>query len=221
MCGRFALFSPAETIAEQFGLAAPPPLVARFNIAPSQPILAIRAGHDGRPQATFLQWGLIPSWDKTLRLGSGMINARAETAADKPSFRGPFRYRRCLVPADGFYEWQKVNGRKQPYFIGRQDERPLAIAALWELWQGADGSELETCALLTTAANELMHPIHERMPVLLDSEDYGLWLDTAVQKPDQLQHLLHPYPDELLRAYPVTTHVNNVRHDDPDCVQPL
>jgi putative SOS response-associated peptidase YedK len=204
MCGRFALFSSAETVAAQFGLVEPPPLAARRNIAPTQPVLAIRAGAspDGRPQATFLYWGLIPAWDKELRLGRGLINARAETAADKPSFRGPLRYRRCIVPADGFYEWVKADGRKQPYFISRQDERPLAIAAIWEHWQGADGSEIESCALLTTAANDFMRPLHERMPVLLDEADYGLWLDTAVQKPNQIQHLLHPYTRDDLRAAP-------------------
>jgi putative SOS response-associated peptidase YedK len=212
MCGRFALFSPAEIVADQFGLAAPPPLAARRNIAPTQPILAIRADEgsgrhsDGRQtvgrQAAFLYWGLIPAWDKSLRLGRGLINARAETAADKPSFRGPLRYRRCLVPADGFYEWVKVDGRKQPYFISRQDGRPLAIAAIWEHWQGADGSEIESCALLTSAANDLMRPLHERMPVLLNEADYDLWLDTAVQTPAPIQHLLRPYTQDDLRAEP-------------------
>jgi putative SOS response-associated peptidase YedK len=219
MCGRFALFSPAETIAEQFDLAAPPPLAARYNIAPTQPVLAIRAGGNGQPQAAFFQWGLIPAWDKELRMAGKLINARSETAAEKPSFRAALRYRRCIIPADGFYEWQKVNGRKQPHFIGRRDERPLAIAAIWEHWQGADGSEFETCALLTTSANALMRPLHERMPVLLEPEDYGLWLDTAVQKSDQIQHLLRPYPADLMRAYPVSTHVNNARNDDPRCIE--
>jgi putative SOS response-associated peptidase YedK len=219
MCGRFALFSPAEVVAGEFGLDAPPPLAARYNIAPTQPVLAIRQGADGRPQSTFFQWGLIPGWDKELRMAGKLINARSETAAEKPSFRAALRYRRCIIPADGFYEWQKMNGRKQPYFIRHRDERPLAIAAIWEHWQGADGSEFETCALLTTSANELMRPLHERMPVLLEPEDYGLWLDTAVQKSDQIQHLLRPCPADLMRAYPVSTHVNNVRNDDPRCIE--
>lgn len=226
MCGRFALISSGESVAETFDLNQTPPLAPRYNIAPTQPIAAVRlstkstAEQPIRELALF-HWGLIPSWAKDPSMASRLINARSETAAEKPSFRAAYKYRRCLVPADGFYEWQKVNGQKQPHFIRLKEDGPFAIAGLWEHWQSADGSEIESCTLLTTAANEFVRPLHDRMPVIIAPEDYGLWLDTAVQKPDPLQHLLRPYPAEAMTAYPVAQLVNNPRNDMAACITPL
>ena len=149
------------------------------------------------PQRQFvlLHWGLVPSWAKDPAIGNRMINARAETVADKPSFRRALRRRRCLIVADGFYEWQKVGKRRQPMFIHMRDDRPLAFAGLWEAWEGADHSALESCTILTTAANDLVRPIHDRMPVIVAPEDYGRWLDPAVQKPEPILPLLRPLPE--------------------------
>jgi putative SOS response-associated peptidase YedK len=225
MCGRFALITPGEEIAETFQLAETPALAPRYNIAPTQPVAAVRIAphspHDQqRRELALLHWGLIPTWAKDPSIGARLINARSETAAEKPSFRSAFKYRRCLVPADGFYEWQKVDGQKQPYFIRLHEEGPLAIAGLWEHWQSPDGSEIESVTLLTTAANDMVRPLHDRMPVIIAPADYALWLDTAVQKPDQIQRLLRPYPGAML-AYPVNPLVNNPRNDTAACLQPL
>jgi putative SOS response-associated peptidase YedK len=222
MCGRFTLIAPGESVAELFQLPEVPPLQPRFNIAPTQPVAAVRVSpKSGLRELTHFHWGLIPRWAKDPAIGSRMINARSETAAEKPSFRTAFKYRRCLVPADGFYEWQKLNGRKQPGRIQIQDGGVFAIAGLWEHWIGNDGSEIESCTLLTTEPNETLRPIHNRMPVILPPEDFDLWLDPAVQKADQIQSLLHPYDAGSMNHYPVSTHVNNPRNDDPLCIEPL
>jgi putative SOS response-associated peptidase YedK len=222
MCGRFTLIAPGESVAELFQLPEVPPLQPRFNIAPTQPVAAVRVSpKSGLRELTHFHWGLIPRWAKDPAIGSRMINARSETAAEKPSFRTAFKYRRCLVPADGFYEWQKLNGRKQPVRIQIQDGGVFAIAGLWEHWIGNDGSEIESCTLLTTEPNETLRPIHNRMPVILPPEDFDLWLDPAVQKADQIQSLLHPYDAGSMNHYPVSTHVNNPRNDDPLCIEPL
>jgi putative SOS response-associated peptidase YedK len=223
MCGRFALIDSGEAIAETFELSEVPPLAPRYNIAPTQPVAAVRiAPHQGQGgqqrELAMLYWGLIPSWAKDPTMGSRLINARSETAAEKPSFRAAYKYRRCLVPASGFYEWQKVNGQKQPYFIHLQQEGPFAIAGLWEHWQGADGSEIESVTLLTTRANALVQPVHDRMPVIIAAADYSLWLDTAVQHAGELQHLLGPYPAEEMAAYPVSMMVNNPRNEGEECL---
>lgn len=225
MCGRFALISDTEALAEQFGVspasaAALPPAVARYNIAPTQPVLAIRHNADQQPEFTFFRWGLIPSWAKDVSIGNRMINARAETVTEKPSFRTAFKRRRCLIPADGFYEWQRTNGSKQPMYIHAADERPFALAGLWEVWRSPDGDAIQSCTILTTSPNDFMAPIHNRMPVIIEPEDYEMWLDPGPQ-PDQAQHLLRPYPAEKMAAYPVSTIVNNPRHDAPDCIAPL
>ena len=193
----------------------------RYNIAPTQPVAAVRASMaSGRRELTYFHWGLIPSWAKDLKMGARLINARAETAAEKPSFRAALKYRRCLVPADGFYEWQKTNGKKQPVYIKMADGRPFAFAGLWEHWQGADGSEIESCTLLTTSPNELLRSVHDRMPVILHPDDYDLWLDTKMQTADRLQPLLQPYPAEEMTFYPVSTLVNTPQIDDPRLVEP-
>jgi putative SOS response-associated peptidase YedK len=150
-----------------------------------------------------------------------MINARSETAAEKPSFRTAFKYRRCLIPADGFYEWQKINGGKQPVRIHMKDERPFAIAGLWEHWQSPDGSEIESCTLLTTTPNSLLKSVHNRMPVILAPEDYELWLDPYAQHPGEVQPLLRAFSPEAMTFYQVSTHVNNPRNEDPECILPL
>lgn len=227
MCGRFALMTPAEQLAMQFGLpetavATLPPSVPRYNIAPTQPVVAIRLAEDGQRELTFFHWGLIPSWAKDIKIGSRMINARSETVTEKPSFRTAFKRRRCLIPADGFYEWQKQANGKQPMFIrpAESEERPFALAGLWEVWRDPDGSALQSCTILTTTPNELMAPIHDRMPVIVEPEDFDLWLNPEPD-PEQGLHLLRPYPAEKMTAYPVSTVVNNPRNETPDCIQPI
>lgn len=167
-----------------------------------------------------LHWGLIPSWSKDPEIGSRMINARAETLHEKPSFRAAFRRRRCLIPADGFYEWQRLERKKQPYYFCRNDHQPFAFAGLWEHWESADG-EIESCTIVTTAANDLLKSIHDRMPVILQPEDYDLWLDPQVQETDRLQHLLFPDEDSPFIRYPVSTKVNRPQNDDPDCIEAI
>jgi putative SOS response-associated peptidase YedK len=221
MCGRFALFATGEEIAGQFGVEVSHELYPRFNIAPTQPVAAVRlAAATGARELTYFRWGLIPSWAKDPNIGSRMINARSESAAEKPSFRAAFKRRRCLIPASGFYEWQQLGDRKQPIFIHAGDESLLGLAGLWELWQSSDGSAVETCTILTTEPNELMAPIHNRMPVIIAAEDYSMWLDPGPQPQDAL-HLMRPYPAGEMEAYPVSTAVNNPRNDAAACVEPL
>jgi putative SOS response-associated peptidase YedK len=230
MCGRFTLTQSATAIADRFELDDLPFLAPRYNIAPTQPVAVIRVGSGrqqlaGDRQFTHLVWGLIPAWAKDPMMGAKLINARAETLAEKPSFRSAFKYRRCLIPTDGFYEWQRVEKKKQPYLFGLADRQPFAFAGLWEHWQSADGSEIESCTIITTEANSLMRSIHDRMPVILQPQDYQQWLDPAVQKVDQLRSLLRPYEPtsdlKTLTAHPVSVKVNNPRHDSPDCIEPI
>lgn len=222
MCGRFALLAPGEVIAATFELdTAPEPLAARYNIAPTQPVLAVRQSSEGHGrEAALFRWGLIPSWAKDIRMGARMINARSETVAEKPSFRAAFKRRRCLIPASGFYEWQKLGNKKQPVYIHPQGEELFAFAGLWETWQGADGSYLETCTVLTTTPNELMAPIHNRMPVIVEPADFDTWL---YPQPDPSigLHLLRPYAAEKMAHYPVSTTVNSPRNETPECIAPL
>lgn len=222
MCGRFALLTPGEEIAAMFDLdSAPAGIVARYNIAPTQPVATVRLQPGtGRRELTYCHWGLIPSWAKDHSLAARMINARAETAAEKPAFRAAYKYRRCLIPASGFYEWQPQNGAKQPLYIHPAGGQLLALAGLWEHWQSPDGSEIDSCTILTTGPNAFMHPIHNRMPVIVDPADFELWLRTDGQRLDQLQHLLRPAPDELLTAHPVSTYVNSPRNEGPQCIAP-
>lgn len=221
MCGRFTLTVDGEQLAEQLNLPVVPEIAPRYNIAPTQPVAAVRASMaSGQPELTYFHWGLIPSWSKDPKGGARMINARAETVAEKPAFRAALKYRRCLVPADGFYEWQKTNGKKQPIYIKMADGRPFAFAGLWEHWQSPDGSEIESCTLLTTGPNELISAIHDRMPVILHPDDYDLWLDPKMQTADRLQPLLRAYPAAEMTLYPVSTLVNTPQIDDPRCVEP-
>lgn len=223
MCGRYTLkTTPAAVMADQFHFEELSDLTPRYNIAPSQAVVSVRmnSGSTSR-EGVMLKWGLIPSWAKDPAMGMKLINARAETVAEKPSFRKAFRQRRCLVLADGFYEWQKEGQTKQPYYIRMKDERPFAFAGLWEHWTDAEGNVLETCALLTTEPNEIMTPIHHRMPVILNPNAYDLWLDPTLHDVSRLTTLLQSYPAEEMMANPVSRLVNNARFDDPRCIEPL
>ena len=222
MCGRFTQTASPAVIVQQFGVAIPPLFTARYNIAPSQPVAAIRIelGTTTR-QLVLLRWGLIPSWAKDSKIGHQCINAKAETVAEKPSFRAAFKTRRCLVIATGFYEWQVQGLRKQPMWIGLKSQRLFAFAGLWEQWHPPEGADIESCTILTTEPNELLRPIHNRMPVILAPSTYDQWLDPSFHEAESLKSLLRPYPSEELTAYPVSTLVNNPRHDAPDCLEPI
>ena len=222
MCGRFTLSTPAQTLADLFEVAKVPDLPLSFNIAPSEAIVAVRTPEEeAQREFALLRWGLVPAWAKEPTVGNRMINARSETVATNPAFRAAFRRRRCLIAADGFYEWQRQERRKQPFYIRMRDERPFAFAGLWELWEGRDGTVVESCTLLTTEPSELVRPLHDRMPVILDPRDYELWLDPGVQKPERLEPLLRPYSAEKMVAYPVSQAVNNPANDTPECIAPL
>lgn len=221
MCGRFSLIATGEEVAEHYGLTQLPLLAPRYNIAPTQPVAAVRlAAESDARELTYFQWGLIPSWSKDPGSGSQLINARSETAAEKPSFRTAFKRRRCLIPSSGFYEWQKVGSGKQPMYIHPAHGDLMSFAGLWEYWHSPDGSELETCTILTTGPNALMTPIHNRMPVIIEPVDYTMWLDPETPT-DQLMHLLRPAADGLLAAYAVSTTVNNPRNEVPEAMAPL
>jgi putative SOS response-associated peptidase YedK len=215
MCGRFPLFTPAPVLAEVFDLTGFPELAPRYNIAPTQPVAAVRAGEAGRDLVR-LRWGLVPPWSRDTK--QAPINARAETAADKPMFRHALRKRRCLVPASGFYEWVKLGTGKQPFCFRPWDERPWAFAGLWERWEGPEGV-VESCAILTTEANELVRPVHERMPVIVPAQHWPAWLDAGLQDAGELVPLLRRFPSEAMRAYPVGLMVNNPRNDGPACLE--
>jgi putative SOS response-associated peptidase YedK len=223
VCGRYTLRAPGKLVADLFGLAGEPALTPRYNIAPTQPVPVIRvlrANPATRERELVpLRWGLVPPWADDPAIGNRLINARAETVAGKPSFRAAFKYRRCLVPADGFYEWRKEGGKKQPLYVRRKDGRPFAFAGLWERWERA-GEVIESCAIITTGANDLMGEFHDRMPVILRPEDYDLWLDPVVQEPKLVEPLLKPCPGDELEAYPLSRLVNDARTEDPRCVEP-
>jgi putative SOS response-associated peptidase YedK len=198
-------------------------LEPRYNVAPTQqvPIIRVlRTNPDTKErQLVPMRWGLIPSWADDPAIGNRMINARAESVSSKPAFRGAFRYRRCLVPADGFYEWRKEGKRKQPLYIRRKDGQPFAFAGLWEEWE-REGEVIEFCVIITTEANDLVSEFHDRMPVILNSSNYDLWLDPSVQDPEVLEPLLRPYPSDEMEVYSVSRLVNDPRNEDPKCVEP-
>ena len=217
MCGRFTLRASAREIAEFFDLVRDLVEwdVPRFNIAPTQSVLAVRDGQSGR-EAARLRWGLIPSWSQDMKLAASMINARAETVAEKPAFRAAFKRRRCLIPANGFYEWQRNGKSKVPHLISLRSSDLFAFAGLWESWHAPDGSVVESCTVLTTSANELMATIHDRMPVILPVSEYGVWLDAQVQDASVLSELLVPYAADDMQAERVSDVVNNARNEvDP------
>jgi putative SOS response-associated peptidase YedK len=215
MCGRYELHSHPAAIALAFGLAHPPELHPRYNIAPMTDVPIVRINAAGERELVRMRWGLVPRWAKDPSIGAKLINARGETIADKPSFRTAYRRHRCLLPADGFYEWQPVGGaaqpHKQPMHIGMKDGAPFGFGGLFERWLSADGEVLDSCTIVTTEANALLRPIHDRMPVIIAPDQYARWLDPAGA---DVLDLIAPYPPAAMAAYPVSTRVNNVRHDD-------
>ena len=219
MCGRFTLKTSREIVANLLDLAEILELPPRYNIAPTQSIAAVRLDAAAARELVLLRWGLIPSWADDPSIGSRLLNARAETAATKPSFRAAFRARRCLILADGFYEWQKIPGGKQPFYIRMQDDAPFAFAGLWEHWQHEDKT-IESCTILTTAANKLMRPLHDRMPVILPRDTYRHWLDPGCDDREMLMQMMRPYPAEDMLAYCVSTLVNKYQNDNAKCVAP-
>jgi putative SOS response-associated peptidase YedK len=222
MCGRFTLTIDPDHLQEAFPWAdIPDDIAPRYNIAPSQPVAVIP--NTGDNKLSMYKWGLIPSWAKDLAIGDRMINARAETLAEKPSFRNAYRRRRCLILADGFYEWKQIPGAKskQPVYIRLETGRPFAFAGLWEIWNSPDGSEIRSCTIITTQPNSLMEPIHNRMPVILPPDGYRQWLATEDRQPAQLNDLLIPYPPDEMIAFPVSRMVNTPQSDTPDLIQPV
>jgi len=221
MCGRYTLRTPAAILKDYFGLSDLPGLAPRYNIAPSQAVGAVRFT-DGMREWVQLRWGMIPKWAKEPSIGNRMINARAETVAEKPAFREAFEQRRCLIPADGFYEWQKLDGGgKQPYYLSRTGGELFAFAGLWARWRDrTSGVVIESCTVITTTPNELLAPIHDRMPVMLDCEAADEWIRTDAV-PGALDVLLQPFPADAMRAEPVSNHVNRPANDDPGCVAPI
>jgi putative SOS response-associated peptidase YedK len=222
MCGRFTLAVDPGRLRDAFPeTSVPADLPQRYNVAPTQPVAVIP--NDGKNRVDFFLWGLIPSWAKDPGIGSRMINARAETLAEKPAFRTAFRRRRCLVLADGFYEWRQEPGRttKTPMYVQLKSKEPFGFAGLWEIWQNGDGSEIRSCTIITTSPNRLMEEIHNRMPVILPREAHSIWLSPDELSPKELRPLLGPYPDEEMSAYPVSRMVNSPQNDVPECILPL
>jgi putative SOS response-associated peptidase YedK len=221
MCGRYFLHSTADRLTRLFGDMPMPLLEPRYNIAPSQPVPIVRQDANGRREMVLVRWGLVPGWSKGPDPRFSMINARVETVAQKPAYRSAFRYRRCLVPADGFYEWRAEGAGKQPYVLRAHDGKPLALAGIWEHWQDADGNELESCSIIVGAANTQVSRVHERMPVVVAPSAFDLWLDVRAQKPQPLETLMAAQQPPRYAIYPVSRAVNSPAHDDPTLIEPL
>lgn len=222
MCGRFTRKENFQQLAQQLGLHVLPQLVPQYNIAPSQRVACVRTNPESnKRECVNLKWGLVPSWADDPSIGNKMINARAETAAEKPSFRKSLTHRRCVVFADGFYEWKRDRKDKQPYYIRFKDHRPFVFAGLWERWEKDSDQPLESCAMFTTGPNTIMAPIHHRMPVILHPNDYDRWLDATLQDAQQLTAMLQPYPSGDMEAFPISNLVNNPRNESPQCINPL
>ncbi|GAM10381.1 putative SOS response-associated peptidase yoqW [Geobacter sp. OR-1] len=220
MCGRFTSLLTPELLAVIYEIHAKIDLQPRYNIAPTQDILVVREDSAGVRYPSYVRWGLIPHWAKDKSIASKMINARSETVHEKPAFRQAIRSRRCIVPASGFFEWSATPTGKFPHYITMRDESPFSFAGIWETWKASDGSDAETCTILTTSANPLMATIHDRMPVILHQGEFRLWLDPTVNDPRELQRLYQPYPAELMQEWQVSTAVNSPRHSDPNCIVP-
>lgn len=239
MCARFTLRLSSDAIKELFELDEVPELPERFNIAPTQDIPAVTQSREGDRKLRILRWGLVPSWAKSLAVGTQMINARAETLHEKGAFRTAFERRRCLIPADGFFEWKdvtecaeqgslfgeskavKLKTRKQPYYITKRDGGLFAFAGLWERWSDPQGHVVDSCTIVTTDANEAIAPLHDRMPVIIDREDFGLWLDRHERDYGKLMPLLHSYPANEMKLTPVNPVVGNPKIEGPECVEPI
>jgi putative SOS response-associated peptidase YedK len=221
MCGRFTLTLDPSQLQDLFGLTGtPPPAWApRYNIAPTQPVAAIILNENSQRELTHFQWGLIPSWSKDPAMGSRMINARAETIREKPAFRAALKRRRCLIPANGFYEWQKSGKGKTPMYITLKDGSPFAIAGLWEQWRSPQEDVIRSCTLITTTPNSFMEKIHDRMPAILNPKDYDRWLAPGELPEMDLRHLLSPYPASEMKAIEVSRKVNDPKFDSVECVE--
>ena len=221
MCGRFTLTQDQDAFDERFSFTGPDlGWVPSYNIAPTQQVVAVTS-EGAQKRAQLMRWGLVPFWAKDPSIGNRMINARAETLAEKPSFRNAFKKRRCLVLADGFYEWKRDGGRKRPMHIGVAHEGPFAFAGLWESWGQNEGNRLLTCTIVTTSANGFMEPIHNRMPVILTRDAEEAWLDPESEDMAALSELLLPFPSEQMHAYEVSTLVNSPRNNSPECIAPV
>ena len=221
MCSRYSLTTPSEAVRAWFRHTSPDDFPPRYNIAPTQPVAIVRHDVHHKRELALVRWGLIPSWAKQPEKFSTLINARAETAAEKPSFRAALRHRRCLVPADGFYEWTGPKGDKQPHFIHRSDGQMMAFAGLWDHWLGADGSELETMAILTVAATDAMQNLHDRMPLTLEPEHFDAWLDCSSGSSTGITALLEPPTGLALTITAVNRQLNNPRNDFAEVQQPV
>ncbi len=221
MCGRYTLRTQLNRLLQIYAAESEVQWEPRYNIAPTQNAAAVRPVPDSTSrELVLLHWGLIPSWADDPKIGNRMINARGETVAEKPSFKNALKHRRCLVLADGFYEWRKDGKTRQPYFIRMKDEGPIAFAGLWERWK-KNGLAIESCTIITTSANTLMSELHDRMPVILSKSDIDIWLDQKIDQPESLLPLLDPYPDDEMEAYPVSTLVNSPKHDSNECIEPI
>lgn len=221
MCGRYTLTVDASVLAELFELEPLTELQPRYNIAPTQTVPIVRLDRHQNREWSMVRWGLIPSWAKEAKISGRLINARAETVAEKPSFRAAFQSRRCLVPADGFFEWTKAPGGKQPYHIRLTHRGPFAFAGLWERWARDDAEPVESCTILTTEANGIMAPLHHRMPVILPVQRYSDWLEGDPRNPAMAETLLIPHSNDGMEVVPVSTVVNSVANDDPRCLEPI
>ena len=222
MCGRFTLTIDPADLRDAFpGLTFPESMAPRYNVAPSQLVAVV--ANNGKNAVEFFKWGLVPSWAKDSSIGHRMINARAESLAEKPSFRAAYKRRRCLILADGFYEWRAIPGSKAktPIYIRLKSGEPFAFAGLWEAWHPDQEDAILSCTIITTTPNALMGKIHDRMPVILKPEAYPLWLDPAEQTPDKLGRLLKPYPASHMAVFPVSRLVNDPKNDSPDCIKPV
>lgn len=219
MCGRYTVTVSGRLLAELFELDAEPRFAPRYNVAPTQQVPVVRLGSNGGREWVEARWGLVPSWAKDETIGARMVNARGETLAEKPSFRNAVKRRRCLLPADGFYEWRREGGGKQPYLIRFSDGRPFAFAGLWELWKAPGAEPLLSCTIVTTTPNEVVAPLHDRMPVILPRDLHREWLSPTELEATRLRELLVPCPPEGMDAFPVSRRVNNPGADDPACVE--
>ncbi|NLI79369.1 MAG: SOS response-associated peptidase [Candidatus Riflebacteria bacterium] len=222
MCGRFTMTASRQALLDAFRLVedapeAPP----RYNICPTQPVMGLVEDLRGRPQWRWLRWGLIPAWAKEMAKGPPLINARAETVESKPAFRGPFRHHRCLIPADGFYEWQAVGGGKQPFLFRLAGGGVFALAGLWDTWLGADGSEIDSCAVVTTTPNDLLQRFHDRMPVILAPDDHRYWLGAGELPAAERARLFAPFPSVGMTATKVDRRVGSPSFDSPACLEPV
>lgn len=221
MCGRFtAVFSPEE-LATVYGVEVTAIAPPRYNVCPTQEVLAVREDPTGQRAVSLLQWGLVPHWAKDLSIGAKMTNARSETVHEKPAFRNALKIRRCIIPGSGWYEWAAVAGKKVPHYFTRRDGTPCSFAGIWEAWKNPGGEIIETCSILTTDANELVRSVHDRMPVILAHGDLGLWLDHGITDPAKVQHLYRPFPEDQLQEWEVASLVNSTRNHTAECIQPM